>query len=96
MGEAPLSTQNGFKEKLRSLSFPRKAGQSERKVEIADGRKVAETTTHWDGKQDAIVYPDVIRRGTRVHHTGKKKGEVAEITEMDRKTRKEKYGDGIY
>ena len=96
MGEAPLSTQNGFKEKLRSLSFPRKTGQSERKVEVVDGRKVSETVKHWDDHVDTIVYPDVIRRGTKVHHTGKKKGEVAEITEMDRKTRKEKYGDGIY
>lgn len=84
-----------YAEKLKSLGFPRKLGASEKKVEVADGRKVAETVEHWDGKQDATVYPDVIRRGVKTHNTGKKKGQVAEVRNMDRKERKERYGDGI-
>jgi len=83
-----------FKEKIRSLSFPRKLGNAETKKEVADGRVVATTTEHWNGKQDATVFPDVIRRGARTHGTGKKKGQVAEIRTMDRKERKERYGDG--
>jgi hypothetical protein len=91
-----LGTDSGteFREKVRSLGFPRKMGASERKVEVADGRKVVETTEHWDGRQDATTYPDVVRYGTRHHRTGKRKGRVAEVHEMDRKERRERYGDG--
>jgi len=83
-----------YAEKLRSIGFPRRSGQAETKREVADGRVVAETTEHWDGRQDATVYPDVIRYAARAHATGRKKGEVAEIHEMTTKERRERHGDG--
>lgn len=83
-----------FADKVRSLGFPRKQGQAETKREVADGRVVATTIEHWDGRQDATVYPDVVRYGTEVHHTGKKRGEVAEIRKMTKKERRETHGDG--
>ena len=76
------------------FAAPRKQGASERRSEVIDGRKVAETTEHWDGRQDATVYPDVVRYGAKVHGTGKKKGTVAEVATMKPKDRKERYGPG--
>lgn len=83
-----------FADKVRSLGFPRKQGQAETKREVSDGRVVSKTTEHWDGRKDATIYPDVVRYGTKVHGTGKQKGEVAEVRTMDRKERRERYGDG--
>lgn len=44
-----------FAEKLRSLSFPRKTGQTERKPVINenDGTTAGYHDVHWDGSQDA-------------------------------------------
>lgn len=52
-----------YKEKIRSISAPRKLGQSERqKVLNEDNGKVGgEHVVHWDGRQDAIVRPQAIQ-----------------------------------
>jgi hypothetical protein len=52
-----------YADKLRSLSFPRKAGQSERKVvkDERDGSVAGIETKHWDGSQDAEARPKPIR-----------------------------------
>lgn len=76
------------------FSAPRKPGQVERKREMAEGRVVATTTEHWDGRREATVYPDVIRYGTEVHKTGSKRGKVAEVRRLSRRERKERHGDG--
>jgi hypothetical protein len=46
-----------FKEKLRSLSFPRKYGQVERQQVINqdDGSAAGQHVVRWDGSQDAEV-----------------------------------------
>lgn len=74
------------------FAAPRRSGQSERKVEVADGSKV-ETVTHWDGRLDAIVTPATVRYGARVHRTGVKTGTTAEIRELTPKEARERYGD---
>lgn len=84
---------SAYTEKLRSLGFGIRP-RSETKREVADGRVVAETTEHWDGRQDATVYPDVVRYGARVHQQGKKRGEVAEVRTLTKKEREARYGDG--
>lgn len=51
-----------FKEKLRSLSFPRKVGQTER-VPVQDeddGVVRGYHDVHWDGSQDAHVTPKTV------------------------------------
>lgn len=85
---------SAYRDKLLGIATPRKLGQAERRDIVEDGRRVATEVEHWDGRQEATVYPDVIRHGARVHNTGKKKGEVAEIRTMNRKERRERYGDG--
>lgn len=58
-----------FKEKLRSISFPRKLGQSEKVPVINDdnGKIAGHHTVHWDGKQDANAYlsPIAVKAKTR-------------------------------
>jgi hypothetical protein len=49
-------------------------------------------TEHWDGSQDATVRPATIRLKAATHRTGKKKGEVAEISTMTAKEKRERYG----
>lgn len=52
-----------FADKLRSLSFPRKLGGTERKpVQNEDtGRfDAGYYDVHWDGRQDAHVTPDAV------------------------------------
>ena len=46
-----------FKEKIKSLGFPRKFGQSEKVpvVDERDGKVGGYHTKHWDGRQDANV-----------------------------------------
>lgn len=51
-----------FKDKLQSLSFPRKSGQIERKPvrnELTGGI-AGYHDVHWDGRQDAIITPDPV------------------------------------
>lgn len=79
-------------DKLRSIGAPRRIGQSEQTVVQEKGATLL-TTEHWDGRQDATVRPDVVRQGARVHKTGKKRGQVAEIRTMTPKERRERYGD---
>lgn len=83
-----------YADKLRSLGFPRRLGATERREVVEDGRRVAATEEHWDGRRDATVYPDVVRHGTRVHRSGSRRGEVAEVYTMTPKERRERYGDG--
>jgi len=47
-----------YVEKIRSISAPRKLGQSERQpvTDERDGTKAGEHVVHWDGRQDAIVH----------------------------------------
>jgi hypothetical protein len=80
-----------YRDKLLGISAPRRLGQSERRVEEHDGTRV-ETVEHWDGRRDATVTPDVVRYGARVHRTGKRTGEVAEVRTLDRREREERYG----
>lgn len=51
-----------FKDKLRSLSFPRKLGQKEKVPVINEdtGRVGGYYTKHWDGKQDVNVTPESV------------------------------------
>jgi hypothetical protein len=53
---------NEFQEKLKSLSFGKKTGQSERKVitDERDGSVAGVITEHWDGS-DAAARPKSIR-----------------------------------
>ena len=46
-----------YQEKLRSIGFPRKIGQSVKKpvVDERDGSVGGYETEHWDGRQDAHV-----------------------------------------
>lgn len=58
-----------FKEKLHSVSFPRKLGQKE-KVPVIDedtGKVGGYHTKHWDGKQDANIFakPIAVKGKTR-------------------------------
>lgn len=50
------------KEKLRSLSFPRKMGAIERKPVINEdtGGVGGYHDVHWDGRQDATVIPQPV------------------------------------
>ena len=54
-----------FQEKIRSIAAPRKVGQSERRVVIAEegpnrGTRAGEHIVHWDGRQDAVVEAQTI------------------------------------
>jgi hypothetical protein len=57
-----------FAEKLRSLSFPRKYGQTERQVVINedDGSVAGHHVVRWDGSQDAEITPKPIALKTTV------------------------------
>lgn len=83
-----------YADKLRSLGFPRRLGQTEQRQTVADGRLVATEAEHWDGRKDATVFPDVVRYGARTHGTGKRRGEVAEVRELDKRERRDRYGEG--
>jgi hypothetical protein len=52
-----------YAEKLRSIGFGTKRGQSEAKrvVDERDGSTAGVITTHWDGSQDADARPKPIR-----------------------------------
>jgi hypothetical protein len=58
-----LTLSDEFKEKLRSLNFGTKTGQSERKVvtDERDGSVAGVVTEHWDGRTDAAARPKPIR-----------------------------------
>lgn len=51
-----------FKEKIRSISTPRKLGKSERKevIDERDGSRAGEHIVHWDGRQDAVAEPKTL------------------------------------
>ena len=51
-----------FKEKLQSLNFPRKLGQTEQKEVRSDetGKYAGYHTVRWDGSQDAHVVPETV------------------------------------
>lgn len=83
---------NEYADKLRSIGAPRKLGKTERKIERADSATVI-TDQHWDGRQDATVRPATVRHGARVHNTGRKAGQLAEVTPLPRKERKARYGE---
>jgi hypothetical protein len=57
-----------FAEKLRSLSFPRKYGQTERQKVINenDGSVAGHHVVRWDGSQDAEITPKPISLKTTV------------------------------
>ena len=84
---------NPYRDKLLSIGFGQRTGESRTTHEVVDGRVVMTTTDHADGRVDAIVRPDVIRHGTRLHRTGTRRGQVAEVYEMGPKERRERYGD---
>ena len=84
---------NPYREKLRSISTPRKTGKVETKVERTDTSTVIHKE-HWDGSVDAVVRPDTVRHGARVHQQGRKKGEMAEVRQLTPKERKDRYGEG--
>lgn len=60
--EAPLAEET-YREKLKSLSFGKVKGQSERKrvVDDRDGSTAGIHVEHWDGSQDAEARPKPIR-----------------------------------
>ena len=55
-----------FKEKLRSLSFPRKLGSTERKPVVNEytGEIGGHHDVHWDGSQDAHITPKTVQLKT--------------------------------
>ena len=55
-----------FKERIKTLSFPRKTGQSERRPVTNEltGKIGGYQIEHWDGSQDAEVRPDSINLKT--------------------------------
>ena len=57
-----------YRAKLRSLSFGRKMGQSERRrvVDERDGSTAGVIEEHWDGSQDAAARPKPIRVRARL------------------------------
>ena len=79
-------------EKWKSIGYLRRRGSSERRVEKTKNTEIV-TTEHWDGRKDATVRPDVVRYGARMHSTGRKRGQVAEVREMTPKERRETHGD---
>jgi hypothetical protein len=84
---------NEYLEKLRSIGVVGKnVGKPRVGVTKAEGSTVIETE-HWDGRQDATVRPATVRYSVRAHTTGKKQGEVAEISKMSKKERTERYGE---
>jgi hypothetical protein len=82
---------NPYREKLLSISAPRRLGASERTVERT-GKSTVISDEHWDGRRDATVRPDPVRYGGRVHSTGRRKGEVAEVAPMSDKEARHRYG----
>lgn len=52
-----------FREKLKTLNFGTKTGQSERKIVVddRDGSVAGVVTEHWDGRADAAARPKSIR-----------------------------------
>jgi hypothetical protein len=85
-------SSNSYRDKLLSIATPRKTGQPERRVRRERGATLIETEK-WDGSQDATVIPDTIRHGARLHNSGKKRGEIAEIAPLSEKEKKSRYGD---
>ena len=61
------------KDKLQSLSFPRKRGQVERKVVTNedDGSVAGYHDVHWDGSQDAHVTPKSVVARVEVQEENK-------------------------
>lgn len=57
------SEENEFQRKIRSLGFPRKFGQSEKRpvVDERDGSIGGHHVVHWDGSQDAHVIAGPVR-----------------------------------
>lgn len=57
-----------FADKLRSLSFPRKHGQTERRPVINenDGSVGGYHTIRWDGSQDAEITPKPVSASAKV------------------------------
>jgi formylmethanofuran dehydrogenase subunit B len=57
-----------YREKIRSLGFSTKRGQSERKrvVDERDGSTAGIHDVHWDGSQDAAARPKPIRVRARL------------------------------
>lgn len=57
-----------FREKLRSLSFPRKYGETERQQVINenDGSVAGHHVVRWDGSQDAEITPKPIGVSAKV------------------------------
>lgn len=80
-----------YLDKLKSIGVMRRKGQSRERREKTPAA-VVKTTEYWDGRQDATVTPDTVRFGARVHNTGSKKGQAAEIHKMSDKQRKQHYG----
>ena len=58
-----LAARRAYKEKLQSLGFGTKRGQSEtrRITDERDGSTAGVVTEHWDGTQDAAARPKGIR-----------------------------------
>ena len=81
-----------FREKLRSLSFGRRAPAAKVTEERGEGGRLIARHVEHDDRIDATVFPDVVRYGARVHKTGKRTGQTAEVRVMDRKERGERYG----
>ncbi len=54
---------NEYQEKLKSLGFGTKRGQSEKRIltDERDGTVAGVETEHWDGSQDAAARPKTIR-----------------------------------
>jgi len=69
-----------FKDK--GVSTPRRLGKTEVTVEKAKGATVVHER-HWDGRVDARVTPPPVNLKARVHRTGKKRGQVAEVRRKD-------------
>lgn len=80
-----------YRDKLRSIGFVGKAPESRKTVERTEDSTVIHTE-HDDGRVDAVVRPDTVRYGARVHRTGAKRGQVAETREMTQKERQDRYG----
>jgi hypothetical protein len=74
---APPSGTPEYAEYLRSINVNRRQGQTERAVQFRDDMGSREDpviagvqTTHWDGRQDALVTPRVVNVPTTVESPG--------------------------
>lgn len=74
-----------FLDKVRSIGTIGRAPKSRSTEDRVDGATIIHTE-HADGRVDATVRPDTVEYRARTHSTGKKRGQVAEVTRKEART----------